>query len=142
MRVLVLVATIIATFAVPANVAIADSIKNQKIIVVSVLTDQLSVDVKNKLTEMLQFSAEQCSMARPAKLYIQGVSEMPKGTLDEKKALIRAQRVQRYFVDNNDLTRLRTYIVVDSASVDFLKKLGLSEVVAATKGAVIVQGIC
>ena len=84
MRVLVLVVTIIATFAVPAKLALADSIKSQKIIVVGVLNDQLSVDVKNKLTEMLQFSAEQCSTTRPARLYIQGVSETPKGTLGEK----------------------------------------------------------
>jgi hypothetical protein len=83
MRVLVLVVTIIATFAVPAKLALADSIKSQKIIVVSVLNGQLSVDVKNKLTEMLQFSAEQ-STTRPARLYIQGVSETPKGTLGEK----------------------------------------------------------
>ncbi|WP_146039389.1 MULTISPECIES: hypothetical protein [unclassified Variovorax] len=131
-----------AVIVVLASLATADSIKNQKIIVVSVMTDSLSNEVKEKLTEMLRFSAEKCSIARPARLYIQGISEMAKGTLDEKIALVRAQRVQRYFIDNDDLSHLRTYIAVGSASADFLTRLDLSRTVSATRGAVIVQGIC
>ncbi|WP_162576495.1 hypothetical protein [Variovorax sp. PBL-H6] len=142
MRVFVQVLSTIAFIAVLTPLVRADSIKSQKTIVVSVSTNPLSDEVKAKLTEMLRFSDEQCSAARPARLYIQGISEMPRGTLNEKNALTRAQRVQRYFLDNDDLSHLRTYIAVGSATVDFLKKLGLSHTVAATEGAVVIQGVC